>query len=150
MSVLDPSIDSQGRSIHQDRILMPSTSLSASTAISVTNFAGRGAIFFMNITSAFPGSSSSTVALKVKIVQPNALLSAVTIAACTPTSVSGVSVLVCYPGALRSSTAPSVSTNAALYVMGCPLPANFSVVASFSSGATSKEVVMSLGMTTIY
>jgi hypothetical protein len=129
---------------------MASSSLSASTAISVTNFAGRGAFFFMNITSAFPGSASTTYALKVKMSMPNATASSVTLAAMTPASASGAYVLCVYPGALRSSTAPSASTNALMAVFGCPLPANFTVMVSLSTGATSKEVVMSLGMTTIY
>ncbi|SRR6266404_4442870 len=150
MSVFNPAINELNQPVHQDAILMPSSSLSASTAISITNFAGRGAYFFMNITSAFPGSASTTYALKIQMKQPNAQLSAVTLAAMTPASASGVYVLCVFPGALRSSTAPSASTNAALAVFGCPLPANFNVVVSLSTGATSKEVVMSLGMTTIY
>lgn len=150
MSQFNPDFNELNQPVHQERILMPSTSLSASTAIAVTNFAGRGAMFFMNITSAFPGSGSTTYALKVKAIMPNAVLSAVTIAACAPMSASGVSTLIIYPGALRSSTAPSASTDAAMAVFGCPLPRTFNVVVSLSTGATSKEVTMSLGMTTLY
>lgn len=161
MSQFDPTLNQQGfpvntdldafgNRLHVDTILMASSSLSAGTAISVTNFAGRGALFYMNITSAFPGSGSTTYTLKIQLRQPNAVNSAVTLCACAPMSASGVSTLVVFPGALRSSTAPSTSVNAALAVMGCPLPRNFSVVVSLSTGATSKEVVMSLGMTTIY
>ena len=99
MTQFNPNISELGRPIANERILMASSSVSASTAISVTNFDGIGAMFFMNITSAFPISAS---------------------------------------------------TDADLAVLGCPLPRTFNVVASLSTGATSKEVVMSIGMITFY
>ncbi|MGH7273253.1 MAG: hypothetical protein ACREIQ_02175 [Nitrospiria bacterium] len=150
MSQFNPDINDQGVPLGLEKILMPSSSLSASTAISITNFAGKGAYFFMNVTSAFPGSGSTTVALKVKMIPPNATASAVTLAAMVPRSASGMNVLCIYPGALRSSTAPSASTDAIMAVFGSPLPRTFNVVASMSTGATSKEIVLSLGMTAIY
>lgn len=126
-------------------ILMASTSLSASTAIAVTNFSGRGIYAYMNITSAFPGSGSTTYTLKVKTIPPNASASGTVIAACPPRSASGMTTLCIYPGAVVGSN----SAGTAITHSGFPLPRNFSVVASLSSGATSKEVVMSIGMHTI-
>ena len=126
-------------------ILMASTSLSASTAIEVTNFNGRGIYAYMNITSAFPGSGSTTYTLKVKSVPPNASASGTVIAACPPRSASGLTTLCIYPGAVVGSN----SAGTAITHSGFPLPRNFKVVASLSSGATSKEVVMSIGMHTI-
>ena len=150
MTQFNPNISELGRPIANERVLMASSSLSASTAISVTNFDGIGAMFFMNITSAFPGSASTTYALKVKMVVPNNTALTITLGATTPMSASGTTTLCIYPGALRSSTAPSASTDANLAVFGCPLPRAFNVVASLSTGATSKEVVMSIGMVTLY
>jgi hypothetical protein len=132
-----------------DKILMASSSLSASTAISVTNFNGRGIYAYMNITSAFPGSGSTTYTLKIKAIQPNALLSAQTIAAAPPMNASGCSILCIYPGASKTTGSNSTSAIANLAVASLPMPRNFQVVASLSAGATSKEVVMSLGMTII-
>lgn len=143
MSQFDPSLDQFGKPIQTSTVLMASSSLSASTAISVTNFYGRGAMFFMNITSAFPGSASTTYTLKIKTAMPNATASSAVLCACSPRSASGAVVLVVYPGA-------ALTQGAALTVAGFPLPLNFTVVASLSTGATSKEVVMSLGMTTLY
>lgn len=128
-----------------DQVLMASTSLSASTAIAAINHNGRGIMAFMNITSAFPGSASTTYTLKIKAIQPNATASAVTICAAPPASVSGAYVLCLYPGAVKPTVSISGAANVAIF--GGPCPRNFQVVASLSSGATSKEVVMSLGLT---
>jgi hypothetical protein len=132
-----------------DLVLMASSSLSASTAIAVTNFNGRGIFAYMNITSAFPGSASTTWALKLKAIQPNATASAVTLAACFPASASGAYVLCVYPGASKATASGSTSAQANLAVASLPVPRNFQIVASLSTGATSKEVVMSLGLTII-
>lgn len=124
-------------------VLMTSRSLSASTAISVTNFNARGLIAFMNITSGFPTSGSTTYALKVKMIPPNSTASAVTIAASPPRSASGMVTLVVYPGVTigSASGAGTLTTYS-----GFPLPRDIQVVASASLGATSNTVVMSLGM----
>ena len=122
------------------QVLMASSSLSASTAISVTNFNGRGVYAYMNITSAFPGSGSTTYTLKIKSIPPNATASAFTIAAAAPRSASGMSVICMYPGAIIGTASSTVVHS------GLPVPRDFQVVASLSSGATSKEVVMSLGL----
>ena len=119
-------------------IIMASTSLSASTAVPVTNWTGRGIMAFMNITSAFPVSASTTYALKVKAIDPTAANSFVTIGAATPRSASGVSTVTIYPG-IAVSAGVNCQVN-----MVCPR--DIVIVASLSTGATSKEVVMSLGM----
>lgn len=132
-----------------DQVILASSSVSASQVVTVTNFNGRGIYAYMNITSAFPGSGSTTYALKIKAVQPNATTSAQTIAACAPVSASGCTVLCVYPGASKATGSNSTSAIANLAVASLPLPRTFQVVASLSTGATSKEVVMSLGLTII-
>lgn len=119
-------------------VLMASTSLSASTAIAVTNFCARGIMAFMNITSAFPGSASTTYALKVKAVSPLSVGATVVLAAATPRSASGQSTVMIYPG-IAASAGVNCQVN-------CVLPRDIQIVASASLGATSKEVVLSLGM----
>lgn len=113
-------------------LLAVGTILSASTAVTVTNFGCRGAIFTLDIAS-FPGSASTTVALKINVIGPGARTQ--TIATRATLSTSGMSVLVVYPGI--SASAGGVSS---------PLPKTFSVQLSLSTGATSKEVALSLGM----
>lgn len=121
------------------QVLMAATSMSASTAIEVTNFNGRGIYAYMNITSAFPGSGSTTYTLKIQTIPPNASASGTVVAACPARSASGISTLCIYPGLLIASIS-------AITISNMPLPRRFRVVASLSTGATSKEVVMSLGM----
>lgn len=121
-------------------VIMAATSLSASTAVPVTNWTGRGIMAFMNITSAFPGSASTTYALKVKVVDPTGIAGTyVTLGAASPRSTSGVSTVTIYPG-IAVSAGNNCQVN-----MVCPR--DLVIVASLSTGATSKEVVMSLGMT---
>jgi hypothetical protein len=140
-----PPYSPPGGPYNFEEVLMASTSLSASTAIAVNNFTGRGLYAFMNITSAFPGSGSTTYTLKIKLVPPNATASAVTLCAAPARSASGMVVLCVYPGAVVGSA----SATTGITHCGFPLPRSFQVIASASFGATSKEVVMSLGMTII-
>lgn len=119
-------------------VLMASTSLSAGTAIAVTNFGARGILAFMNITSGFPGSASVTYCLKVKAVSPLSVGATVVLAAATPRSASGQSTVMIYPG-IAASAGVNCQVN-------CALPRDLQIVASASLGATSKEVVLSLGM----
>jgi hypothetical protein len=119
-------------------ILMAATSLSASTAIPVTNWNGRGIMAFMNITSAFPGSASTTYALKVRAVNPLSAGTYVVLGSATPRSASGVSTVTIYPG-IAASAGPNAQINMCV-------PRDIQIVASLSTGATSKEVVLSLGM----
>jgi len=129
---------------NQSRVLMASTSISASTAVAFTNHNARGVVAFMSISSAFPGSGSTTYTLKVKMTDP-ASGNVVTLAAAPPRSASGTDALVVYPGAI----AGSASAGATVTRSGMPAPRDITVTASLSSGATSKEVVMSLGIMTI-
>jgi hypothetical protein len=140
MSVFNPAIDEFGRGLEQSVVAMPSSSLSASTAIPITNPGFPGIMAFMNITSAFPGSASTTYALKIKAVSPLSVGATVVLGNCTPRSASGQSVLVLYPGCqVFSATTGPIST----FSIG--VPRDIQIVASLSAGATSKEVVMSIG-----
>ena len=121
------------------QIIMAATSLSASTAVPVTNWTGRGIMAFMNVSSAFPVSASTTYCLKVKAVDPTGPGNTyVTLGAATPRSASGVSTVCVYPG-ITVSAGVNCQVN-----MACPR--DLVIVASLSTGATSKEVVLSLGM----
>lgn len=123
------------------QILMAASSLSASTAISITNFNGRGIFAIMNISSAFPGSASTTYALKIRVSNPLSAGSTIVLGSATPRSASGVSTLCIYPG-IAASAGPNAQVS-----MGCPR--DLQIVASLSTGATSKEVVMSLAVMTL-
>lgn len=161
MGIFDPSLPSgrvpEGASLayngttfdfargNTSQVLMAASSISASTAISVTNFNGRGMYAFMNITSAFPGSGSTTLALKVKFIPPNASSSAVTMVASAAQSASGMTVLCVYPGLTTGSG--SAATN--VTTLGLPLPRDFQIVASYSSAAASAALTVSLGLSVI-
>lgn len=118
-------------------LLAAGTSLSASTAMSQTNnFNCRGALFALNVASV-PGSGSTTIALKVNFVDAVGG-GTLNIASRAAVSASGSYVFMVYPG--LSASAGGVSS---------VLPRNFSVQLSLSTGATSKECVLSLTMTKI-
>lgn len=144
MSNFDPRMpDGPLNAINTSDVLMAASSISASTAISVTNFNARGIYAYMNVISGMPpGSASSTIALKIKTIPPNATASAVTIAAGPLSSATGCFVLCMYPGAIAGSG----SVNALVSTCGRPLPRDFQVVASISSAAASKGFVVSLGI----
>lgn len=109
--------------------LLSSSVISASTAVSVGNFGCKGALFFLDVTSV-PGSGSTTVALKLQVTSPRTAQFA------TRAAVSlGASLFMVYPGI--SASAGGVSS---------PLPRRFSALLSLSTGATSKEVQLSLSM----
>lgn len=134
----------QENAASSDRVLagtvdMAASSLSASTAISITNTNYAGIFAWMNVTSAFPGSASTTYTLKIKAVSPLSAGATIIIGAAAARSTSGMSSLVIYPGILNSAGA-----NAQVSMV---LPRELQIVASLSSGATSKEVVLSLGHT---
>lgn len=124
------------------QVLMASSSISASTAISVTNFNARGIYAYMNITSAFPGSGSTTLALKIKAIPPNATASTMTIAAVAARSASGQVAICMYPGAI----AGSASADALITTSGRPVPRDFQVVASYSSALANPALTLSIGM----
>ena len=144
MSTFDPRAPGSpltGPAFNTGDTLMAATSISASTAISVTNFYGRGIYAYMNITSAFPGSGSTTLALKVRTIPPNATASAVTIAATAARSASGMVVLCVYPGLSTGS-----NSSYAITTSGLPLPKDFQILASYSSAAASAALTVSIGM----
>lgn len=144
MSNFDPRMPSgQLNAINTADVLMASSSISATTAIAVTNFNARGAYVFMNITSAFPGSGSTTLALKVKALAPGLVTaSAASIAAVPAVSASGMTVLCVYPGAIAGSS----SAVAGVTTVGRPIPRDFLVVASYSSAAASAALTVSIGI----
>lgn len=109
--------------------VLASSSLSASTAVSVNNFGCRGALFILNVT-AVPGSGSTTIALKLRTTTTN-----VVFAARAAVSAAAAVGFMVYPGV--SASAGGVSS---------PLPRNFQALLSLSTGATSKECVLSLSM----
>lgn len=117
------------------RTVLSSANRSANATSSlITNPSCRGAMFFLDITSAFPGSGSTTVALVVQARDPVGGRF-VTIATGTQQSASGTSLLVVYPGI--SASANGVAQ---------PLPREFQVIGQMSTGATSKDVTFSIGM----
>lgn len=116
------------------KILRAAATASASVTITDTNYDARGLIAFFNIAT-FPGSASTTVALKIRAVDP-ATGSFFTLCTQAARSASGVTALLIYPGA---ASAPNSSTS-----MCCPRDLSF--LLSMSSAATSKSCVMSLGV----
>lgn len=144
MSQFDPRMPPGNlNAINTGDVLMAAASISASTAISVTNFNCTGAYVYMNVVSGMPpGSASVTIALKIKSVPPNQTASAVTLAATPVASATGTIVLCMYPGAIAGSG----SAAALVTTCGRPLPRDFQVVASISSGAASFGCVVSLGI----
>lgn len=110
--------------------IVASSTISASTAVAVNNLGCRGALFVLDVT-AIPGSLSTSIALKLNVTSPRTA----TFASRATVSASGEVVFMVYPGI--SASAGGVS---------CPLPRNFSVQLSLSTGATSKDVTLSLNM----
>ncbi|MHB8272272.1 hypothetical protein [Bradyrhizobium sp.] len=121
------------------------TTISASTAYNVINNNCRGALFYLKV-SAFPGSLSTTVALKVRMQQdPIAAGGTQFLLAAFPAVSSSAGVaFMCYPAPMTVQAASgfSSSTNYACI----PLPRNYQVLLSISTGATSKEVTFSLSV----
>lgn len=112
-------------------LLATSTSLSASTAIAgISNRGCKGALFLLDV-SAVPASGSTTIALKLNIDSPRTA----TFAARAAVSAAGIVTFMVYPGI--SASAGGIAS---------PLPRTFSAKLSLSTGATSKECVLSLSM----
>ena len=121
-----------------NKVLLAATSVSASTAISVTNFNARGVIGFMNVTGNFPpGSASTTIALKIQAVAPDG--TNVLLGGTTAKSISGMSTLSIYPGLSESSGITTSRFN-----MICPR--NLRILASISTAAASFGCVLTLGL----
>lgn len=105
----------------------------------ITNINARGGIFFFDIAS-FPGSASTTLALKVQMVDPTSGKTAV-IAAGVARSATGMTTLVIYPDTLSAVSATKVTNFS--------LPRTVQCYVSQSSGATSKDVVWSIGFASL-
>ena len=120
--------------------LMASSSISATTAISVTNLNARGVMAIMNITTGFPASASLTYTLKIRAVDP-ASSATVVLGAAAARSLSGVSTLTIYPGITTSAGANAQVSMA--------IPRRIDVVASMSAAVASTNVAMSLGLFSI-
>lgn len=113
-------------------VLAAGTVLSASTAVSVGNLGCRGGLFMMDITS-FPGSASTTAALKITVVDPIGGRTA-TLATRAAVSATGQALLMVYPAPLSASAGAQVGI----------LPRTFNVKVSVSTGAASGGVTLSL------
>lgn len=118
------------REANQTAVAILSGTVSASTATAVQNFSCRGGLFILDITS-LPGSASTTVALKLMTTNPRTA----TFATLAALSSTGTVMLTVYPGVAESAGMRSA-----------PLPRNFTARLSLSTGATSKEVALSLTM----
>ena len=122
------------------QVLMAASSVSASTAVTVTNTNGRGILAWMEITSGLPpGSASVTVALKVQMVAPVGTNRFKTLATTGALSASGSYAIAIYPG-MSSTAVTGVSFNAGI------VPRDIRILASISSGAASFGCVMALGV----
>lgn len=121
-----------------NQVLLASTSVSASTAISVTNYNACGIMAFMNVTGNFPpGSASTTIALKIQAVAPDG--TNVLLGGSTAKSVSGMTTVSIHPG-LSESTGISTS------YFNRVLPRSLRVLASISTAAASVGFLLTLGI----
>lgn len=115
------------------------TTISASTAYNIVNPNCRGALIYFRAT-ALPGSGSTTIALKIRMqTDPVAGGGAQAVIAAfgagsNVSGSAGTSFLI-YPGI--STSAQGVNS---------PLPRNYQILLSLSTGATSKEVTFSLSV----
>jgi hypothetical protein len=149
MSNFDPSIPSrvpEGAAVDYNetsfdfrrnniaKTLRAASTASASITLTDTNYDARGLIAFFNIQT-FPGSASTTLALKIRAVDP---VSGGFHTLCTQAarSASGLTTLVLYPG---MASAANSSTSVC-----CPRDLSFLV--SMSSAATSKSFIFSIGL----
>lgn len=126
-----------------DQVLMAATSVSASTAVTATNF-GTGIIAWAELTSGIPpGSASVTFALKVQAVAPVGTNRFVTIGSTLVRSASGIVALALHPAF------PTSLSSAAYAQIPALVPRNIRILASISSGAASFGMVLALGLSTI-
>jgi hypothetical protein len=123
---------------NQVQVHLSNVSLSASTAVSITNWANRGIIAWLECTSGIPpGSSSVTFALKVQAVAPVGTNRYLTLATSGAKSASGAYAVVIYPG-ISSTAVTNMAFNAGV------VPRDLRLLVSISSGAASFGCVMSL------
>ena len=114
-------------------VLASATRSATATSSAFVNLAFSGAVFFLNITSV-PGSGSAMVSLVIQGQDPVSLNWAA-LATGGSASAVGTTAFTIYPG---------VTSGAASVPM--TLPKKFRVMAAVSAGATSKDVVFSIGM----
>jgi hypothetical protein len=118
--------------------LLAASSVSASTAISVTNYNARGIRVYMNVTGNFPpGSASTTIALKIQAVAPDG--TNVLLGGSTAKSVSGMTTVSVFPGATESTGIATSQFNKLL-------SRNMRILASISTAAASFGCVLTLGV----
>lgn len=128
-----------------DQILMDATSISASTAVTATNF-GRSIIAWAEITSGLPpGSASTTFALKVQAVAPVGTNRFLTIGSTLVRSASGIVALAISP---HFPFTTSLSSGAFAQITAI-VPRNIRILASISTAAASFGMVLALGLSTI-
>lgn len=124
------------------------TVISASTAYNVINQNCRGAIIYFRPT-VFPGSASTTVALKVRL-QTDPIAGGGTqqvIASFQAVSGSAGIAYMVYPNLSPPATPGGVTGfSASANYVNMVLPRNYQIFLSLSTGATSKEVTFSLSV----
>lgn len=103
----------------------------------ITNINASGGYFWLDIAS-LPGSASTTIALKIQATNP-VTGRFITIGGLAARGTSGNAAVVIYPGI-------AASAGSALAQVNMVLPRNLQVIASLSTGATSKDCVFSIGM----
>ncbi len=123
--------------LNQAQIVVISQSASAATNFSVTNLYSDGMQVFFTVHS-LPGSASTTAALKVRMVDP-ATGAMVSIGGCPARSTSGTTMLSVSPFMNSASSGGSPNIMA-------QVPLNMNFLVSLSTGATSKDVVFSIGV----
>ena len=120
------------RANFEQTVLSSATRSATVTSADLTNFNFAGAVFFLNVTSV-PGSGSAMVSLVIQGKDP---VSGNYVNLFTGGSASTGTVTVMYhPGI-------SASANGVAGI----LPRTFRVLGAVSAGATSKDVVFSVGM----
>jgi hypothetical protein len=115
---------------NQTAVAILNSTISASTATAVENFGCKGAFFVLNVAG-YPGSASTTLALKLMTTDPVTA----TFASRAAVSANGAVMFHVYPG-----------ISASVGGVSCPLPRNFTARISVSTGATSIGMAISLTM----
>lgn len=123
------------------------TVISASTAYNVINQNCRGALIYFRPT-VFPGSGSTTIALKVRMAQDPIAAGGVQFLLASFAAVSGSAGIayMVYPNTAPAGGATGFSAGATGNYVNQALPRNYQILLSLSTGATSKEVTFSLSV----
>lgn len=120
------------RSNLEQSVLSSATRSATVTSADLTNFNASGAIFFLNVSSV-PGSGSTNVALVIQGKDPVSGNYATLFTGGTAST--GTVAVMFHPGI-------SASANGVAAI----LPRTFRVMGAVSAGATSKDIVFSVGM----